>query len=360
MLHIPPANVAPFRFVFEAPNGERMGALIYAFTVTCVETRNRPSDECRFQLKYGSKDGQLHDLWQDPCGLYTTLLMGIDPTSGCFVGADPVLHSPTLMFISVEFKKRHMAAIQANGWHAWERESEKDAGEPHEVLVGGRPEKLLDYIRFERAAKGLDQGHRQLFAEHREYESSLPLAPAAAIPPIGIADQHHLAQEWQMTPNQILDMISNNPRLQMAARGWTAEGHLVRQLREVPGVSECESLTADGSPDVLLRFEGKALRIECKNVLRQPTASGIPRLDFQRTRISQGDKCTRYYRPSDFELVAACLHAITQRWEFQFRATSEMEPHKSCIGRLSSNVRVDQGWVNAKVALEAAAARAVP
>lgn len=358
LLHVPSADSAPFRFVFQAPDGERMGAMIYAFTATSVVTRNRPVDEWRFQIKYGSKDGELHDLWQDPHGLYTTLLIGIDPISGCFVGADPVLHSPTLMFISLEFKQRHMAAIQASGWHAWERESELDLGEPREVLVGGRPERILDYIRFERAAKGLDQGHRGLLAEHPDYAGSLPLAPATERGHIGVAEEHHLVREFEMESNAILDMVSYNPRLRMAARGWAAETHLVKKLREVPGVSDCESLTAEGSPDVALRFHGKPLTIECKNVLRQTTASGLPRLDFQRTRVSQGDKCTRYYRPADFDVVAACLHAITEQWEFRFRMTGEMEPHKVCAGRLSSTVRIDAAWVEAVDALEAAARKA--
>ncbi|MCG6897660.1 MAG: hypothetical protein LJE60_11225 [Thiocapsa sp.] len=74
-----PPNEAPFRLTFEAPDGERMGILAYAFLANARATRNRPCDEHRFQLKYGSKDGQLHELWQDPFQLYTTLLFGINP-----------------------------------------------------------------------------------------------------------------------------------------------------------------------------------------------------------------------------------------------------------------------------------------
>jgi hypothetical protein len=44
MLHIPPANIAPFRFVFETPAGERMGIITYAFHANCRETKNRPAD----------------------------------------------------------------------------------------------------------------------------------------------------------------------------------------------------------------------------------------------------------------------------------------------------------------------------
>lgn len=60
---------APFRIAFETLQGERVGILAYAFLANSKLTKNRPSDEHRFQLKYGSRDGQLHDLWQDPFGL---------------------------------------------------------------------------------------------------------------------------------------------------------------------------------------------------------------------------------------------------------------------------------------------------
>src|SRR4051794_26453837 len=126
LLYVPPANRAPFRITFETPAGERMGIVAYAFTANSKRTRNRPEDEHRFQMKYGSGSenggGRLHELWQDPYGLYTTLLVGIDIERGMFVGADPVLHNPTKLFISVEFKRAHATAIKADGWHTWERE----------------------------------------------------------------------------------------------------------------------------------------------------------------------------------------------------------------------------------------------
>ena len=60
-------------------SGERLGILCYAFLANQVQTTNRPDDEHRFQVKYGSKDGKLHRLWRDPFGLYTTLFVGINP-----------------------------------------------------------------------------------------------------------------------------------------------------------------------------------------------------------------------------------------------------------------------------------------
>ncbi len=60
---------APFRISFEAPDGERIGIVAYAFLANSKVTRNRPADEHRFQVKYGPKTGELHELWQDPFGL---------------------------------------------------------------------------------------------------------------------------------------------------------------------------------------------------------------------------------------------------------------------------------------------------
>jgi hypothetical protein len=155
---------APFRITFETPAGERMGIVAYAFLANTKVTVNRPADEHRFQIKYGQHDGALHELWQDPYGLYTTLLLGINPEQGFFVAADPVLHSPTPSQVSFAFTQAQVHRVLAEGWAAWERDRE-DEEEPVEVLVGGRAEAFLRYARFEREALGEDQGHRQALAE---------------------------------------------------------------------------------------------------------------------------------------------------------------------------------------------------
>ena len=341
------------------PDGQRMGAIFYLFTISCVLTKNRPADECRFQIKYGQRDGLLHELWQDPTGLYTTLFLGIDPETGCFVAADPVLHSPTRMFISLEFKQSHLRQVQEHGWHAWERDSTIDTEEPAEVLVGGRPERLLDLVRFERAAKGLDQGNRQLLAERLSDAIKVPAPAESEAAPAAIAEPrlHQLSEEFGMAPYEILSLIDQSPRLKMAVRGWVAEDHLRRVLEKVPGVTECERLNLEGKPDIRLRYRGsRPLLIECKNGLRQKTASGLARVDFQRTRASQGDRCSRYYRPDEFDVLAACLHAVTEAWEFKYRLPKEMEPHRTCQGKLSNTVRVDERWGGAEHVLAVAAA----
>jgi len=42
---------APFRIPFEDPNGLRMGIIVYAFFTNSKQTKNRPDDEQRFQIR---------------------------------------------------------------------------------------------------------------------------------------------------------------------------------------------------------------------------------------------------------------------------------------------------------------------
>jgi hypothetical protein len=348
VLKVSPANEAPFRLTFEAPDGERIDIIAYAFLAKSRATRNRPSDEHRFKVKYGSKDGDLQDLWQDPLQLYITLLVGINPELGFFLVADPLHHSPPRFFISIEFKDRDVQAILDEAWAFWERATRR-AGidQPIELMVGGRAESFLRYVRFERAAKGLDVGHRTLLAEKisalsrfdstQISETPGPDAPAALV--------HHLTQEFDLAETEILDLIQSAPRLKMAVRGWVAEVHLQRMLANIPDITECVRLEDEGSPDIRLRIaDARPLLIKCKNVLRGRMADGTVRVDFQRTRSSKDDPCTRFYRPEDFEIFAACLHPCTERWEFRFTLTRALDPHKRCAGRLSNLVRSDDRW----------------
>jgi len=346
VIHSSDAAHAPFRITFETSTAERMGIIVYAFFANRRLTRNRPGDEYRFQLKYGGKQSHnIHHLWQDPYGLYTTLLVGINPSERFFVGFDPVLHSPTKHFISLEFKASFVEEIFATRWAWRERERRSGSEEPVEVIVGGTMPSFLDFIRFERDTRGEDQGHRALIAEHRGVISpGRTVAPASALPP-GSTYVHQLARELEMSETAVLDLIAGASRLKMAVRGWVAEYHLVEHLRQIRDVTDCERIEAENSPDIQLRFQGSdLLYVECKNVLRMATKDGAARVDFQRTRASKADPCSRYYSPKDFDVLAACLHARTERWEYSFALTSELEGHRKCPGKLSSNVVVDARW----------------
>lgn len=348
VIHASPANEAPFRVAFMLPNGERMGIVAYAFLANSRVTRNRPGDEHRFQVKYGTKDGKRHELWQDPFGLYTTLFLGINPERGLFVGADPVLHSPTRLFISIEFKEEHALTIERRGWHSWERDR-RAHDDRVEILVGGSSHAFLRYVMFEREALGEEQGHRQLLAERAaptvgsrdargagRYEANLSLSPERL---------HALALEFEMSESEVLDLVATTPHVKKAVRGTVAEEHLVRALASLPGVSAAHRVMDAAEVDVSVRLHGgRPLRIQCKNVLRRPTHDGLARLDFQRTRAARADPCSRYYSPRDFDVVAACLHAVSERWTFKFALPGALDPHAKCVGKLASNVRIDSRW----------------
>jgi len=320
IIHSSSPDRAPFVVAFETASGERMGIVAYAFLSTRTPTRNRPRDERSFQIKYGSKesyaDGNAHELWRDPLGMFTTVLVGIDPASGLCVSADPIVHSPTKFFIRLEFKDEHAHAITEKGWHAWQRmKRSASLGSPRvETLVGATTERFLDLVRFERAARGLDRGNRLILAE--EHAFSLPTSRVAqdkqSPTVMRMATTHPLVKQFGLKTSEILDLIAGARRLRMAVRGWVAEEHLHRKLSKVPGVTHCERLDEEGGPDLRIRYRrGPPLTVECKNVARETDRHGNPKVDFQRTRAAKGNPCSRYYEPSDFDVVAACLHAIS-------------------------------------------------
>jgi hypothetical protein len=114
----------------------------------------------------------------------------------------------------------------------------------------------------------------------------------------------------------------------------------------LPSVASVEVIEQDGQPDfrVEMRRGRKPLLIECKNVLRTTDRNGHARLDFMRTRASPADPCSRYYSPTEFDVLAACLHASTERWDFAARRTVELAPHRRCTGRLDNRLVIDEAW----------------
>lgn len=346
------AASAPFRISYEDPSGRPGGIIAYAFLANSRSTRNRPDDEHRFQIKYGAKDGLEHELWTDPYEVYTTLLLGVHLEAGVIVSADVALHNPTKFFISFEFKDDSVQQIRKESWHSWERTKRSRGFEaPTEVVLGCVPERFLDLVHFEQAARGLSQGHRMLLADRIEElpvigTSSTSTRGSKEVPRPNEQAAKRLASEFELSVEEILGIIEVAPRLKMAVRGWVAEKHLEDLLNAAPEVACAERLEKDGQPDFEVQFHDRTepCLIECKNVLRKPLTDGTIKVDFQKTRASKGDPCSRYYRPTEFEVLAACLHPRTEIWEFRFQLTRVMQGHSKCPGHLSNNVRIDAGW----------------
>lgn len=334
---------APFYIVFETPAGERQAILAYAFRAGARVTNNRPTDEHRFQVKYGSQLKGVLEVAVDRTAVVTTIFLGIDLKRGIFVAADPLMNAPSPMSRSIEFKAHHVDEIERHDWFAWERERhqprtrnrptpEIDDDTRIQVLIGGKQERIFDLITLERLALGLDPGERHLLAD------KLATRPDKA----GVVSaSHRLLKELNVGPDALFDLIDGAARLKMAVRGWVAEQHLEDSLKSVTGVTDCRRLNEEGGPDLTLRWKGsRPVLVECKNVLRTTDSSGTARVDFQRTRAAKSDACSRYYKPSEFGVLAACLHAVTERWEYRYALTAELPEHKKCEGRIANNVRV--------------------
>jgi hypothetical protein len=331
-------SLAPFEFVIETPEGERLELVCYAFLTNKYGQKGRPSDEHRFQVKYGSKSEGFHRLHLPDRPGQVTLLFGVHLRERLFIACDPAMHERTRFFRSVEFKTGHLERAEENGWFGWERDRSpvrrklpppmEDART--EVLLAFAPERFLQYVGFERVATGMDPGERLLLADK--------IGATSAAPATGLI--HPLERELGLTSTEILDMIGNVFRLKAAIRGSAAELHLGEYLREVPGVSNVRSIDEDGKPDFEIVFRKRPVLIECKNVLRRTHADGSPLVDFQKTRASKRNPCSRYYKADQFDVLAACLHPLTERWEYRFVTTSMLAPHATCVGRLSQRVMV--------------------
>ena len=243
------------------------------------------------------------------------------------------MHTPTWFSSSVELKTYQLEEAQGKGWFGFERdrsEGRRKASRPMEsnqtetVLAFTSPY-FLKYVELERLATGLDAGERLLLIDRMGTFSP--------------GSMHPLETQFDLSAKEILDVIWGAFRLEAAVRGGVAELHLKRQLELTAGLSDVTTLDQDGQPDFTVRFRGRMHTIECKNTLRRPTPAG-PRVDFQKTRASKSDPCSRNYARDGFDILAACLHHITQQWEFRFCRTAILKDHPKCPDRLSPSVVV--------------------
>jgi len=314
--------------------------------MTTVATRNRPSDESRLQIRYGSEASWLtddHFVAHDPARIDTTMILGCNLDDGVIVALDPATYDPLPMGISIEIKQADLAAARKHGWTVLTRENQPGrrrqtprARERLETVVITRPERLVDLARFERRSADLrlDPALRYSAA------SALAIAQAS-----DAATLHELERQFDLTSEEILDIIGDRTRLAVAVRGGVAEHHLEKLLRLDPGVSEVARLDVDKMHDfdVTLR-DGRMLRVECKNASPQLYADGSPKVEVQKTRATQGDRAGRLYRVDQFDVVAACLFASTGNWTFKYKATSQLTHSPEFDDRLAALQRVDSSW----------------
>ncbi len=345
-LFVSEPNRAPIYLGIQGPNDERVGVLCYPFRCNPPPIRRRPLDEHRLQIRYGAEDtwGGLHQLGRDVAGVDTTVVLGVHLEADLFIGLDPLRYDPLPMGISVEFKQAAVEEVQRSGWHVWERvnrpgrrRGSSRVREGLETLVAFRPERLLAYVGFERRATGLglDPPLRYRAAE-----------VAAVDPPVpGTGGGHQLEDEFALSSTEILEIIASRTRLSVAVRGGVAEHHLRLHLRDDPEVASATLIDRDGEPDFdVVLVDGIRVLVECKNVSPRTYADGTPKVEVQKTRSQRGDPAGRFYRPDQFDIVAACLYSVTGLWEFRFKATRLMERHPDHPDRLAVLHRVDSSW----------------
>jgi hypothetical protein len=329
--------VAPIYFGADDTQGGRYGILVYPFTTTRRETKNRPRDEHRAQIRLGdpvrTRDED-NRVARDIAGVDVTLVLAVDPESEFIVGLDPLVYDDLPMGISVYYRDRHVELADEHAWAVWERKKtggkRRPSWEGLETLVGFRPHRLLDYVRFESKATalGLDPGLRRSLAETFLTSDSGP---------------HRLETFFGLPSETILDIIGSNFRLGIAVRGGVAEHHLAAALRVDPSVAHVQEIDEDGQPDLRVQLiDGRTLLVECKTVSKDRYKNGGDfKVEVQKTRDSGTG---RKYTFDQFDVVAACLFPSTGIWEYRFQWTANLTPWKEDNTRIQAIQRVDSTW----------------
>ncbi|OZD02416.1 hypothetical protein CH275_17430 [Rhodococcus sp. 06-235-1A] len=347
VLYASASNRAPVYLGVQDRHGDRLGLLVYPFRMTRKTTRNRPNDEVRGQVRYGSEESWKieHPLGKDIAGVDITLVVGVDVEAGVLVGLQPSLYDPLPMGISFYAKVADMSLALETSWHVWEREnkpgSKRDAprGGPSalETIVAFTPDRLLDYARLERRATDLGLDHALRY-------NAAKLA-AAAEGETTAEGLHALEQEFGLTSAEILHIIATRNRLQVAVRGGVAEHHLERLLEASPTVARATRLDQDAMHDFdVTMVDGTSWKVECKNASPMMYANGDIKVEVQKTRASQNDPASRYYRVDQFDVVAACLYSPTGRWQFRYHLTETLTRHRDFSDRLAPMQRITSDW----------------
>lgn len=338
-------NRAPVYLGIQAGSDERIGVLVYPFRITRNTIRNRPADEVRGQLRYGSEDSweRPHPLSRDVAGVDVSLVVGIDLEDEVFVGLDAQLWDPLPMGISFYAKAAEMALARDKSWHVWEkvnrsgtRRQAPRSPSSLETVVAFQPHRLLDYIRLERRASSLRLDPALRFTAAEAMQEQAPDEPQRP---------HVLEEQFALTSEQILDIIGGRNRLSVAVRGGVAEHHLEHRLRQDPGIADVRRLDVDAMHDFdVTTVAGELLRVECKNASPKLNAAGEFRVEVQKTRASKSDPASRFYPVDAFDVVAACVFSATGRWDFWFGRTAEMQRHTSFADRLAPIQVIGSAW----------------
>lgn len=158
---------------------------------------------------------------------------------------------------------------------------------------------------------------------------------------LGQPVQHPLEVKFNASAWDILCAIERGFRAQVDVKGKLAEWFLNKVLEELKAAglfTAVEWSDENGKPDFRLVSKAFDLRLECKNLRSDERyADGTYKLETQKTRnqkLKEGQeeqeprpKGTRWYKVTEFDIVAACLFNQTGRWEYLFARTVDLKRH---------------------------------
>lgn len=175
---------------------------------------------------------------------------------------------------------------------------------------------------------------------------------------------HPLEDEYNLTAEELLDMIKERFRLKVALAGAVAEVQCEKRLvalRESGVISRYEHHDIDDYPDftIFLSEEGPELKVEVKNVrnykagYRKGGEVVAYMVELQKTRRG-ADESSRFYDVDRFDVVAVCLGKKTGNYEdFLFARSTDLRRHSrfpdklAAVHRLPLPERTPENEVNA-------------
>ncbi len=167
------------------------------------------------------------------------------------------------------------------------------------------------------------------------------------------AQKHALELEYGLTKDELLDAINLRFRAKVTLEGAVAEvqlGKHIQHLLDTGVITRFEAHDKDGYPDYsiyLPKTPSKALRVECKNIRNSDEAYRkggeitAYKVETQKTRASKGDKSSRFYSFSQFEILAVCLGKKTHDWtQFVFIESKCLAKHPDYKKKMAVMQRV--------------------
>ncbi len=156
-----------------------------------------------------------------------------------------------------------------------------------------------------------------------------------------MAGKHDLEKIFELSAAEILTVVQRNNRLLMAVKGGVAQEHLNRYLSNLVKEERIEkfgSIDEDGKPDFWVILNGRKYLLECKNI-QKTLRKGEMTVDFMRTRYAKtvGPE-GRFYKSTEFDILAACLFNQARRWEFRFIPIRRLGKNPNYKGRLDNKV----------------------